>query len=290
MPSSGSASDRSRARLWRKGCVQDTTAAAKAKKLKLKKVRKTSKDQSGSATSGKSSDDSASDTSKASGEDASPAQSGKKAAITLSRVGRFNGRIHATPLDGSCGPAALLEALKHLAQTQGYHFNIPVDADDMRRALIADITESLATPGSNPDSYTLEQEIEAEYFPGDLLPEERRGVFCPDLDEEHYILVESVEDYLAAMLMRRTHIDEFMLLAFARMWNVRVAVIRPQGKGLTTEHSQYVAPDEPVPAERTVFLYRSGQHFEWAHANAHPCHDPLCRSHNRRISASHVPA
>ncbi len=143
--------------------------------------------------------------------------------------------------------------------------------------------------GSNPASYTLGQEIEEEYFPSDQLPENRQGIFCPDLDEEHFLLVDSVEDYLGAMSLHRTHIDEFMLSAFARMWNVRVAVIRPQGKGLTKEHSQCEPPDEPVPAERTVFLYRSGHHFEWAHANASPCQDPRCHSHNRRVSASHTP-
>jgi hypothetical protein len=276
--------------LWKKGCVQDKVAATKAKKLKLKRARREAKGHSGSSSSGDSSDGSDCDAPKAPSDAIFTVQGEKKAAVPLTRTGRFNGRIHATPMDGSCGPSALREALEHLAQTHGYQFSIPVDADDMRRVLVADITENLTIPGSNPESYTLEQEIKAEYFPGDLLPEERRGIFCPDLDEEHYLLVESVKDYLEIMSLRRTHIDEFMLGAFARTWGVRLAVIRAHGKGLTTEHSQFIAPDEPVSAERTVFLYRSGPHFEWAHENAAPCRDPLCRTRNRRISASHTPA
>ena len=289
-PSSGSSSDRSRARLWKKGCVLDKAAADKAKKTKSKSAQEAEKEQTEGSTGADPSDGTTSDTSRTSVGDSFPVQSDQKTAVTLPRTGRFNGRIHATPLDGSCGPAALLEALRHLALTQGYQFNLPADADDMRRALVADITENVDLAGLTPESYTLGQEIAAEYFPDDqLLEEDRPGIFCPDLDERHFTLVESVQEYLSVMSMRRTHIDEFMLSAFARMWNIRVAVIRPHGKGATTEHSQFVAPNELIPAERTIFLYRSGQHFEWAHANATPCQDSLCRTHNRRISASHTP-
>ena len=286
--SSGSSSDRSRARLWKKGCILDKAAASKAKKTKLKSARKAAKGPSDESIGTDPSDGASSDTSKASVGNPSLIQSSQKAAVTLPQTGRFNGRVHTTPLDGSCGPAALLEALRHLAQTQGYHFNLPANADDMRRALVADIAENVDLQSPSVECYTLGQEIAAEYFPGDQLLENRQGIFCPDLDEEHFTLVESVQDYLSAMSLRRTHIDEFMLSTFARMWSVRVAVIRPHGKGATTEYSQFVAPNELIPAERTVFLYRSGHHFEWAHANATPCQDPRCRTRNRRISASHT--
>jgi hypothetical protein len=52
--------------------------------------------------------------------------------------------------------------------------------------------------------------------------------------------------------------DDFMISAFAQMWGVRVAVLRREGKMVTTDHSQFV-PHDPVPAERTMFLYRSGR-------------------------------
>ena len=296
-PSSGSSSDRSRGRLWQKGCVLATRAAkvaSKAKKLKFKADRKTSeraaKNQGDDSTSSESSDGSDSDAAKAADAAPSSTQGNQKTTISLSATGRFNGRVHATPTDGSCGPAALLEALTHLAHTQGYHFNIPVDAYDMRRVLVADIGENLdCVPGSNPGSITLGQEIEAEYFPGDSLLEERQGVFAPDLDEEYYTMLENAQDYLTVMAMNRTHMDEFMIATFARMWNVRVAVIRAHKKGMTTEHTQFVPPGELLPAERTIFLCRSGHHFEWAHANATPCQDPRCHSRNKRMSASHKP-
>jgi hypothetical protein len=296
-PHSGSSSDGSRGRLGRKGCVLATRAAeaaSKMKKLQFKHAQKAAKkaaeSQTEESTHGESSDGSDSGVTKAAGAAPSPTQGNQKATVTLPATGRFNGRVHATPIDGSCGPASLLEALTHLAHTQGYHFNLPVDAFDMRQALIADIRENLdCAPGSNPGSVTLGQEIEAEYFPGDLLLEQRHGIFAPDLDEEHETLVENAQEYLTVMALNRTHMDEFMIATFARMWNVRVAVIRAQKKGKTTEHSQFVPPGEVLPAERTIFLYRSGRHFEWAHANATPCQDPRCHGYNKRVSASHTP-
>jgi len=98
------------------------------------------------------------------------------------------GRSTATPIDGSCGPASLLEALKHLARTRQYQFAIPENADDLRAAIVQDIRENLSVGGSSQEMPTLEQEIAAEYWPGDLKEEERRGIFCPELDDTRYIL------------------------------------------------------------------------------------------------------
>ena len=299
--SSDDSSERSRNRRWAKGCRQDKAAAenrkkvtiaadAKPKEHSVKLKRSKAATLSDASSDGWHTDgsapDSASEPAKAS---QAAATSGKAKVVLPTTTGRFNGRIHATPLDGSCGPAALLEALRHLAYSRGYQFVIPNNTDALRAAMVQDIAENLAIEGSNEGSPTLEQEIAEEYFPGDLTFEERRGLFNPDLDPEHYIQVDSVEEYLQLMACRHTHIDEFMLSAFARMWGVRVAVIRREGKGVTTEHSQFVPPGDPVPAEWTVFLLRRGNHFEWVHANATPCNDRRCERHSKRISAQHTP-
>ena len=56
---------------------------------------------------------------------------------------RFNGRIHATPVDGSCGLAALLEAIRHLARSRGIQFVLPDDADTLRAQMVQHISENL---------------------------------------------------------------------------------------------------------------------------------------------------
>jgi hypothetical protein len=96
-----------------------------------------------------------------------------------------------------------------------------------------------------------------------------------------------MNEYLDLMQMPNTCIDEFVLSAFARMWSVRVAVLRTHGKGLSTDHSQFVY--DQLEAQRTIFLLRHGHHFEWAHATSDSCDDPSCKRTNKRVSASHTP-
>ncbi len=158
--SSGSSSDRSTTRLYAKGVAQDRANASAEKSMaKAAKTAKAAKASSAnkrakttreepSQTVTESSDGFVSDSSSQSGKAATPGS--KPATARLSATGRFNGRIHATPLDGSCGPASLLEALRHLAHARNYQFSIPENADAMRAALVQDIRErftSKAPPG-----------------------------------------------------------------------------------------------------------------------------------------------
>ena len=173
--SSGSSSNRSTsARRYVKGAVQDRAAAsaekgaaktAKAAEASLAKKRARAAHTEPVQTGSEGSDGFNSDSSSQSGKAATPG--GKPATVKLSATGRFNGRIHATPTDGSCGPASLLEALKHLANTRGYQFSIPEDADALRAALVQDVRENLGIEGLSEGMPTLLQEITEEYFPGD---------------------------------------------------------------------------------------------------------------------------
>ena len=308
--SSGSSSERSRSRIWAKGCHQDkarnrasVTSATKTKRAKdapasdlpqpKEKDSKKPKKAKASPPSDTSSEGWNTDGSESGGglvndPKKSPKDTNVKAPVLLPTTGRFNGRIHATPVNGSCGPAALLEAIRHLARSRGIQFVLPENADALRAQMVQHISENLDDAGAG-GTLTLEQEIEAEYFPGDVpLAERTRGLFNPDIDTERYVLVNTVEGYLALMSEPNTHMDEFMLSAFARMWEVRVAVMRRDGDTTTTEHSQFV-PTEAVPAEFTIFLYRSGHHFEWAHANCTPCGSEHCKKRGKRVSAAHTP-
>jgi hypothetical protein len=173
---------------------------------------------------------------------------------------------------------------------------IPNDALALREALVNYIEENQHVEG-DVEGVTLAQEIQLEYFPvrqsdgendeEDVEQPPRRGLFNHTVDSNNYLIVNNMNEYLDLMQMPNTCIDEFVLSAFARMWSVRVAVLRTHGKGLSTDHSQFVY--DQLEAQRTIFLLRHGHHFEWAHATSDSCDDPSCKRTNKRVSASHTP-
>ena len=207
---------------------------------------------------------------------------------------RFNGRIHKTPADGSCGAHALWEALRHLASSKGYNLVVPESAQELREQLVDDLVESLDLAGVQ-FTVPLREQLTNEYLRPTSKDGHRQVLNNPDLSAVSGtpgVVINTIQDYIDVMTMEHTHLDEFMLAAFSRLWDVRVAVLRristPTGSRITTENAQFV-PRRTLEAERTVFLVRSGEHFEWAHANSAPCDDPACHSKTTRISAHHVP-
>jgi hypothetical protein len=62
--------------------------------------------------------------------------------VRADKPGRFNGRIHPTPVDGSCGAEALLAALKHLARSKGYDVVIPESAIALRQACVQHLVDN----------------------------------------------------------------------------------------------------------------------------------------------------
>ncbi len=204
--------------------------------------------------------------------------------------GRFNGRIHSTGGDGSCGAYALLAALQHLAKTRGVNLVLPGSAEELREWLVEDIRENLDVVGDE-FSLSLRCLITNEYLVQVSVTGARQHLHNPDLLEttgRSSLLVQTVEDYLDIVAMPHTHLDEFMLAAAARILEVRVAVLERRGKRVTTDHMQFV-PHRRVEEERTIFIVRRGSHFEWAHANSTPCEDGKCATTSTRMSARHVP-
>ncbi len=239
--SGGSNSDRSRARIWKKGCEAD---AKKASKPKTKTPATASGSDGWQTDSGDESPDPERTELKAKLSDKIQVLQAKRSKTAA--PGRFNGRVHATAVDGSCGPDSLICALRHLSQTQGYNFVIPDSALSLREVLVHYIEENQHVEG-DVEGVTLAQDIQLEYLPVKHQPNNesdeeepegppRQGLFNHLLDPDNYILVDSMEEYLDVMQMPNTHIDEFMLSAFARMWSVRVAVLRNRGKGLSCGH------------------------------------------------------
>jgi hypothetical protein len=222
----------------------------------------------------------------------SPVPDPKTVAIPIPRdvPGRFNGRIHPTGGDGSCGAHALLAALQHLVRTRGLTLVLPEGAEELREVLVEDIRENLDVVGEE-FPLSLRSLITDEYLVQVSATGARQHLHNPDLmatTGRSSILVQTVDDYLAIMAMPHTHLDEFMLAAAARIWEVRVAVLERHGTRVTTDHVQFV-PRRRVEEDRTVFIVRRGNHFEWAHANSTPCEDEKCASTNKRVSAQHVP-
>jgi hypothetical protein len=256
--SGGSSSDRSRARIWKKGCEAD---AKKASKPKKKTPATTSGSEGWQTDSGDESPDPERKELKEKLAEKVKGLAAKRSKTTM--PGRFNGRVHATAVDGSCGPDSLLCALRHLSQTRGYNFVIPDNALALREALVNYIEENQHVEG-DVEGVTLAQEIQLEYFPvkqpddendgEDVEQPPRQGLFNHTVDPDNYLIVDNMNEYLDLMQMPNTRIDEFMLGVFARIWSVRVAVLRTQGKGLSTDHSQFVY--DQLEAERTIFLLR----------------------------------
>ena len=85
-----------------------------------------------------------------------------------------------------------------------------------------------------------------------------RQNWVPDVDATQSLVMESIEDYLDAICLPHTFMDEFMMMAVASMWEVRVAVFHYQDRQLTSANSQFV-PGNPVEARRKIHLLQSGQ-------------------------------
>jgi hypothetical protein len=211
----------------------------------------------------------------------------------LEEKGRFNGRIHPTPNDGSCGPESLLAALHHLSSTQGYEFVIPDNAQALRQQIVDYISDNIdvAAASSVRETDVAESWLECiarEYFPEEEEHANRSSLWALDVNQDQSIFVDNIEQYLQAIALPHTHMDEFMITAFACMWEVRVAVFHYQKRVITSDHTQYV-PDAPVEAKRTVYLLNRSNHFEWAHPNGEGCAAARCHASFRRISARHTP-
>ena len=131
--SSGSSSDRSRTRLWRKGAEQDTRQA-EVKGAEAAKPKQTGDDDWKTD----------SDSSDGEGRDTPPAGAARKSPVyPLPITGRFNGRIHPTSTEGACGINALLASMTHLALAHGYEYDIPENEEELRRVLVDYVRQNL---------------------------------------------------------------------------------------------------------------------------------------------------
>ena len=273
-------------KLFTKGARLDATAKAKPKDKATLPRNKYTDPQAGDE--GWETDPDAASSDEEAPRDDAP--SGANASPHADIPGRFNGRVHETPTDGSCGAHALLEALNHLASTRGIHLILPDTAQELREVLVDEIAENLDLV-NNEFPVSMRTQLTGEYIRPVSATGARQTLLNPDLSAVSGVpgvVISSIQDYLDIMTMEHTHLDEFTLAACARIWNVRVAVIHRQDNRMTTDNSQLV-PDRPVDDARTIFLVQMGGHFEGAHANSTGCDDPSCHSKNKKISARHVP-
>jgi hypothetical protein len=94
--------------------------------------------------------------------------------------GRFNGRIHATGDDGSCGAHALLAALQHLVRARGVNLVLPEGPEELREVLVEDIRENLDVVGDE-FPFSLRTLITDEYLMPVSVAGARQHLHNPDL-------------------------------------------------------------------------------------------------------------
>jgi len=198
----------------------------------------------------------------------------------------FSVCIHSTLKSDSCGLVSLLEAANCL--TASYDVILPDDASRLRKAVVDFITNNMDTcceGGCIGLSRTWREEIALQYFPKNQnLTRPRTLMIRTNTKAEEFVYLESIHDYLEAMATPRTRIDSFFLLAFARMWDVRVVVICLEDKGWTSDNSNQFMPEKHLGEERSIFLVWTGQCFAWAHACGQDCGVASCRNSGKRVS------
>jgi hypothetical protein len=206
----------------------------------------------------------------------------------MSIEGHFNVRVHNTLPEYSCGFFSLLEAAKCL--TASYSLELPDDAVSLRKAIVDFIRTNLDTCCEGGGSgRTWREEIALKYFSEtQYLPSPQSNLLSLyRTDFEGEIFVKSINDYLEAMANPLILIDELALMAFARIWDVRVVMFCRKNEGWTSDGTQYLPAIKYLDEAKSIYLVLSGQRFEWAHADGYNCGVESCRESGKRISAHH---
>ena len=206
----------------------------------------------------------------------------------ISIEGHFNVRVHNTLPEYSCGFFSLLEAAKCL--TASYSLEVPDDALSLRKAIVDFIRTNLDTCCEGGGfGRTWREEIALKYFSEnqDLPSPQSDLLWLYRTDVEGKIFVKSINDYLEAMANPLICIDQVALMAFARIWDVRVVMFDRTIQGWTSDGSQYVPAIKYLDEEKSIYLVSTGQRVKWAHADGYNCGVESCRESGKRISAHH---
>jgi hypothetical protein len=201
--------------------------------------------------------------------------------------GLFNICVHNTLLGDSCGLVSLLEAAKCLDTSYGLIF--PDDAASLRTAIVDFIAKHLDTcceGECSGISRTWREKIALQYFPEKQVPVRYLLNIHAGTEQEEEVVIENMNDYLEAMAMPRTQIDDIALLALARMWDVRLVMFWREANRWTSDKSQYM-PEKYLDAKKSIYLVWTPPHIKWAHADGQECEVASCRESGTRISAHH---
>jgi hypothetical protein len=204
--------------------------------------------------------------------------------------GRFNVRVHDTAdlRDEYCGWVSLLEAANCL--TASYGRILPDNSASLRKSIVDFITLNLDTcceGRCSGLSGTWREEISLTYFPENPSSPRHCLLIHYRTEREERFFLDSINDYLKALAMPLTRIDVFVLLAIARMWDVRVVNFFREGEGWTSNDHQFM-PEKYLDEEQSIYLVWTGQRIKWAHADGQDCGvNVSCRESGKRISAHH---
>ena len=198
----------------------------------------------------------------------------------ISIEGHFNVRVHNTLPEYSCGFFSLLEAAKCL--TAPYSLVLPDDAVSLRKAIVEFIRTNLDTCCEGGGfGKTWREEIAFIYF------SENQDLSLYRTDVEEEVFVKSIDDYLEAMANPLICIDPLAIMAFARIWDVRVVMFCRNIEGWTSNGTQYIPAIKYLDEEKSIYLVWTGERVEWAHADGYNCGVESCRESAKRISAHH---
>ena len=113
-------------------------------------------------------------------------------------------------------------------------------------------------------------------------------------------IMTSFTEYIQAMRSPTAYGDEVMLVMAAEILQARIVVlenresVKEDGSRVSGLHVNFnIVPDSgglphPRPTSVTLFLVKTGQHFDWAHLDDDLCQHRDCRSLSRRTKSRNV--
>jgi hypothetical protein len=167
--------------------------------------------------------------------------------------------IHRTPTDGSCGPSAVLEAIRHLFRTQQEFMQaVPSDAQHLRDRVVDFIVNHADTQVSLLLPETFRSAIREEFVHNQR--ELRDSDFIRSAVESNEDPTQRVNSFVGwshAMRRPRAFTDEFFMAAAALSLRVQICVIRVF---ISVYMPTYF---ECADAAFRITLFASDDHYEW---------------------------
>jgi hypothetical protein len=166
---------------------------------------------------------------------------------------------HKTPTDGSCGPSAILEALRSLFHLEAdFMQSVPADTQHLRDRVVDSILRIADSPVNTQLPETFRSAIRAEYVIAQR--ELRDSDFirsAMEANDDPVQLIHSFIGWAHAMRRPRAYVDEFFIAAAATTFNIQICVVR------LFRGSYCPSYFECTDASFRIILFAADDHYEW---------------------------